>query len=89
MMNECVVGGTSQIMERGCALLGYAPIGNIGMLLLATRLRNAATLPGGHIIRLVTESRWLQLPLQVIFLPKLFTQDVRDCTKGFTCNVRH
>lgn len=54
-----------QIVERGCALLGYAPIGNIGMLLLATRLRNAATLPGGHIIRLVTESRWLQLALQV------------------------
>lgn len=52
-------------MERGCALLGYVPIGNIGMLLLATRLRNAATLPGGHIMRLVTESRWLQLPLPV------------------------
>ena len=54
-----------QIMERGCALLGYAPIGNIGMLLLATRLRTAAVLPGGHAVRLVTESRWLQLPLQV------------------------
>lgn len=52
-------------MERGCALLGYVPIGNIGMLLLATRLRNAATLPGGHVMRLVTESRWLQLPLPV------------------------
>ena len=55
-----------QIMERGCALLGYAPIGNIGMLLLATRLRTAAVLPGGHAVRLVTESRWLQLPLQVL-----------------------
>ena len=52
-------------MERGCALLGYAPIGNIGMLLLATRLRTAALLPGGHAVRLVTESRWLQLPLEV------------------------
>ena len=54
-----------QIVERGCALLGYVPIGNIGMLLLATRLRTAAMLPGGHAVRLVTESRWLQLPLQV------------------------
>ncbi|BDA46239.1 probable phosphoinositide phosphatase SAC9 [Coccomyxa sp. Obi] len=52
-----------EIMERGCALLGYVPIGNVGMLLLATRLRNAATLPGGHIMRLVTESRWMQIPL--------------------------
>ena len=55
----------AQIVERGCALLGYAPIGNIGMLLLATRLRTAALLPGGHAVRLVTESRWLQLPLEV------------------------
>ena len=54
-----------QIVERGCALLGYVPIGNIGMLLLATRLRTAAVLPGGHAVRLVTESRWLQLPLEV------------------------
>ena len=52
-------------MERGCTLLGYVPIGNIGMLLLATRLRTAAVLPGGHAVRLVTESRWLQLPLEV------------------------
>lgn len=56
-----------QIVERGCALLGYVPIGNIGMLLLATRLRTAAVLPGGHAVRLVTESRWLQLPLEVSF----------------------
>jgi hypothetical protein len=55
----------AQILERGCALLGYAPIGNVGMLLLATRLRSAAVLPGGHVIKLVTESRWLQLPLEV------------------------
>ena len=55
----------AQILERGCALLGYAPVGNIGLLLLATRLRTAATLPGGHIVRLVTESRWMLLPLEV------------------------
>ena len=54
-----------QIVERGCVLLGYVPIGNIGMLLLATRLRTAAVLPSGHAVRLVTESRWLQLPLEV------------------------
>ena len=52
-------------MERGCALLGYAPVGNIGLLLMATRLRTAATLPGGHAVRLVTESRWMLIPLEV------------------------
>ena len=59
----------AQIVERGCALLGYVPIGNVGMLLLATRLRTAALLPGGHAVRLVTESRWLQLPLEVGHCP--------------------
>ena len=55
----------AQIVERGCALLGYAPVGNVGLLLLATRLRTAATLPGSHTVRLVTESRWMLLPLEV------------------------
>lgn len=54
-----------QLLERGCALLGYASLGNLGMLLLATRLRTAAVLPGGHLIRLVAEHKWLQIPLQV------------------------
>ena len=54
-----------QIIERGCALLGYAPIGHLAFVVLATRVRPAATLPGGHLVRLVAESRWLQVPLQV------------------------
>lgn len=58
--NSCL-----QIIERGCALLGYAPIGLMAFVVLATRIRPAATLPGGHLVRLVAESRWLQVPLQV------------------------
>ena len=54
-----------QIIERGCALLGYAPIGHLAFVVLSTRVRPAATLPGGHMVRLVAESRWLQIPLQV------------------------
>ncbi|KAK9818315.1 hypothetical protein WJX72_010447 [[Myrmecia] bisecta] len=53
-----------EIVERGCALLGYAPVGNVGMVLLATRVRPVATLPGGHVVKLVAESKWLQVPLQ-------------------------
>lgn len=64
-------------MERGQALLGYVPIGDVGMILLATRLRVAAILPGGHQARLVAESKWLHIPLQVgIFssFPQLATR---------------
>ncbi|KAL3148494.1 hypothetical protein ABBQ38_013936 [Trebouxia sp. C0009 RCD-2024] len=60
------LGGTEQheVIERGCALLGYAPIGLMAFVILATRVRPAATLPGGHLVRLVADSRWLQIPLQ-------------------------
>ena len=51
-------------MERGVALLGFAAIGSSGLVLLATRTRPAAVLPGGHVVRLVTESRWIAVPLQ-------------------------
>ena len=53
-----------QIVERGVALLGYAAVGSAGLVLLATRTRPAAVLPGGHVVRLVTESRWVIVPLQ-------------------------
>ena len=56
--------GPCQIVERGVALLGYAAIGSGGLVLLATRTRPAAVLPGGHVVRLVTESRWVNVPLQ-------------------------
>lgn len=46
------------------ALLGYMAIGSAGLVLLATRTRPAAVLPGGHVVRLVTESRWVTVPLQ-------------------------
>ena len=55
-----------QIIERGCALLGYIPVGHMAFVVVATRVRPAATLPGGHLVRLVADSRWLQIPLQVI-----------------------
>lgn len=53
-----------QIVERGVALLGFAAIGSSGLVLLATRTRPGAVLPGGHVVRLVTESRWIAVPLQ-------------------------
>ena len=61
---DCSAADCMQVLERGCALLGYVPIAGTAMVVLATRVRPAATLPGGHIVRLVVEHKWLQLPLQ-------------------------
>ena len=49
---------------RASALLGYVPIGNMGLVLLATRIRDVLTLPGGHAVKLVVESKWFTVPLQ-------------------------
>lgn len=51
--------------ERGCALLGYAVAGPTAGLLLATRVREKAVLPGGHTVYAVTDSQWTLVPLQV------------------------
>jgi hypothetical protein len=50
---------------RGSALLGYVPVGNVGLVLLATRIRDVLTLPGGHVVKLVVESKWYTVPLEV------------------------
>ena len=49
---------------RASALLGYVPVGNMGLVLLATRIRDVLTLPGGHVVKLVVESKWFTVPLQ-------------------------
>lgn len=54
-----------ELVERGCALLGYAVAGPTAGLLLATRVREKAVLPGGHTVYAVTDSQWTLVPLQV------------------------
>ena len=49
---------------RGAALLGYVPIGSVALLLLATRIRDVLVLPGGHVIKLVVESKWFTIALE-------------------------
>ena len=57
--------GCAVQITRGSALLGYVPVGNVGLVLLATRIRDVLTLPGGHVVKLVVESKWFTVPLQV------------------------
>ena len=52
-----------EIIERGYALLGYAVVGTTAGILLATRVRDKGTLPGGHSIHLITDSKWVLVPL--------------------------
>lgn len=54
-----------EVAQRGCALLGYVAAGGTAGVLLATRVRKKATLPGGHAVYLVTDSQWVLIPLQV------------------------
>ena len=53
-----------QIRERACAVLGYMPLGSAAMLLLCLRSRPSVTLPGGHVVHTVMESKWTHIPLQ-------------------------
>jgi hypothetical protein len=47
------------------AILGYTVLGNVGLLLLATKLRNPIQqLPGGGSVCLVEESRWEKITLR-------------------------
>lgn len=47
------------------AILGYAPLGSFGLLLIATKLTaSVPNLPGGGCVYTVTESQWIKISLQ-------------------------
>ncbi|KAJ7980630.1 Phosphoinositide phosphatase [Quillaja saponaria] len=47
------------------AILGYAALGNVGLLLVATKLNaSIPNLPGGGSVYTVTETQWLKISLQ-------------------------
>lgn len=49
----------------GRAILGYAALGNLGLLLVATRLTaSIPNLPGGGCVYTVSESQWIKISLQ-------------------------
>ena len=54
-----------QVIGAGKYPLGYVVIGNMGVLLLAEKVRISATLPGNHQVKTVTVSKWLKIPLMV------------------------
>mmetsp|Transcript_40321 Transcript_40321/g.114154 ORF Transcript_40321/g.114154 Transcript_40321/m.114154 type:complete len:819 (+) Transcript_40321:201-2657(+) len=56
--------GELDVSVRASAFLGYAVLNEVACLLLATRVRPAMTMPGGHQILTVTESQWIKIPLQ-------------------------
>lgn len=52
-----------ETIERGYALLGYAVVGSMAGILLASRVKDKGTLPGGHSIYLITENTWVMVQL--------------------------
>ena len=47
-------------------MLGYVLLGHVALLVMATRVRQAAVLPGGHVVRCVTDSKWIPLSVKVL-----------------------
>lgn len=54
-----------QVLAHGKALLGYTVLGPVALLLVAEAVRVSGVLPGGHLIKTVTQSRWHRINLQV------------------------
>lgn len=54
-----------QVLAHAKYVLGYVVLGPVALLLLAEAVRVSATLPGGHEIKTVTQSRWHRINLQV------------------------
>ncbi|KAL3691590.1 hypothetical protein R1sor_005241 [Riccia sorocarpa] len=49
---------------RAKAILGYAALGSVGVLLIASKVKvTIPELPGGDIVYTVTETRWIKIPL--------------------------
>ncbi|KAL2622415.1 hypothetical protein R1flu_002620 [Riccia fluitans] len=54
----------SRPIVKAKAILGYAALGSVGVLLLATKVKaTILELPGGDTVYTVTESRWFKIPL--------------------------
>lgn len=54
-----------QVQAVGKAILGYAVLGPVALLLLAEATRVSCVLPGQHDVMTVTLSRWHRIQLQV------------------------
>ncbi|GAX77587.1 hypothetical protein CEUSTIGMA_g5031.t1 [Chlamydomonas eustigma] len=57
--------GSYEVMATGKNILGHIVIGNTALLLIAEKVRISATLPGNHVVKTVTVSKWFRIPLQV------------------------
>ncbi|XP_056161324.1 probable phosphoinositide phosphatase SAC9 isoform X3 [Syzygium oleosum] len=54
-----------QSLSYGTAILGYAPLGGFGLLLIAKKVSpTIPNLPGGGCVYTVTESEWIKVSLQ-------------------------
>lgn len=54
-----------QVLAHGKALLGYTVLGPVALLLVVEAVRVSGVLPGGHLIKTVTQSKWHRINLQV------------------------
>lgn len=57
-------GAKVELLAQGKAVLGYVVLGPVALLLIAEMVRVSATLPGGHEIKTVSQSKWHRIQLQ-------------------------
>lgn len=53
-----------KISENGHAILGYLVLAGFCLVLVARKTRVSASLPGGHLVRTVTDAVWMRVPLE-------------------------
>jgi hypothetical protein len=58
-------GARVEQLAAGKVVLGYVVLGPVALLLFAELVRVSATLPGGHEIKTVSQTKWHRIQLQV------------------------
>lgn len=71
------------------ALLGYAALGAVGCLLVATQVAGDSVLPGGHVVYTIAETAWIRVPLRITLPEDGNEQKNIDSLTKFQLNGLH
>lgn len=80
-----------QVLAHAKYVLGYVVLGPVALLLLADAVRVSGTLPGGHEIKTVTQSKWHRINLQVCSGATNYfasSRAVAESTRAITSNLQ-
>ena len=64
--------------ESGCAVLGFVVLAGWVLVLISRRTRVSMTLPGGHEVHTVTDSKWFRIPLNGFDRTRVSREEMRN-----------